>query len=114
MDKIENIDEWHKIGNELCNFLGWCTCQRKLKSIVDSFYNIYIKHVETSVENKEIGISLSGSDYIIIAMLDRGHVNDKTSPITHGTNIEYPIINKEHIFWKMILKLKDNPYLQDN
>lgn len=104
MGKIENTDEWHKIGNKLCDFLGICHCQRKLKSIVN---------VLVSIHNKEKTRDFTGEEYLILALLDSKNL------ITHGVNCEYPIILHMHKsdqedFWAWILKIKDSPYLEDN
>lgn len=107
MGKIENTEEWHKIGNKLCNFLGICSCQRKLKSIVDVLVRIHEKGTRTD----ETVHNYTAEEYLILALLD-----DKNL-ITHGVNCEYPIIlhiTKEEDFWEWVLKIKDSPYLEDN
>jgi aspartate oxidase len=100
---MKNIDEWHKIGNTLSDYFGICRCQRKLKTIVDNLVSIYEKCNSTDENN------FTGAEWLIIALMDRN-----TNAITHGTNCEYPIINKEDEFWKWILEVKDSPYLEDN
>lgn len=102
-----NINEWHKIGDTLTSYFGICNCQRKLKSIIDNLYSIYEKcngaHEGTHERN------FTGAEWLVIAMLDKN-----SNSVTHGTNCEYPIINKEDEFWKWIIETKDNPNLEDN
>ena len=102
MGKIKNLDEWHRIGNKLTNFFGICHCQRKLKTIVDNLYSIYVKIDERTFD-------FTGAEWLIIALMDQ-----QGDLISHGTNCEYPMLNREHEFWKWILKVKDNPALEDN
>jgi len=106
-ETIIDIDEWHKIGNKLCDYFGICRCQRKLKSIINSLVSIYDKCIDAY----KIGVDrdFTGAEWLLIAMLD-----SNTSLITHGTNCEYPIIYKDDEMWKWILEIKDSPYLQDN
>lgn len=98
-----NDKEWHEIGNKLAGFLGICDCQRKLKTIVDSLVVIYSKLERGEKEG------FTGAELLIIAILDR-----HTDAITHGTNIECPILMKDSKFWKWLLEVKDNPNLEDN
>lgn len=102
-------EEWHKIGNKLAGFFGICNCQRKHKTIVDALVSIY----ENLKLDREKQRPFTGVELLIIAIIDRwpGGV---TAPICHGTNIEYPILVKEHEFWKWLLEVKDNPNLEDN
>jgi len=104
---MENIEEWHKIGNILAFYFDTCSCQRKLKSIIDSLYIIYQK-IESS-EEKGVPISFTGSEYLLISIMD-----SKNLGINHGINIEYPILIRNTPFWKWILEVKDSPYLEDN
>ncbi len=100
----KNVDsvEWHKIGDRLTSMFNICSCQRKLKTIVDNLYEIYIK---LEAQN----FTFTGTEWLIIAMLDR-HSN----AVYHGINCEYPILNKEDELWKWIIETKDNPNLEDN
>lgn len=104
---MENIEEWHKIGNKLCNYFGICNCQRKLKTIVDNLVSIYEKCNGAYEGTHER--DFTGAEWLVIAQLDK-----YSTAITHGTNCEYPIINKEDDFWKWIMEIKDSPYLKDN
>ncbi len=99
---MENTDEWHKIGNKLTAMFNICSCQRKLKTIIDNLYSIYVR-----LENKDF--NFTGSEWLIIAMIDK-----HTDAICHGTNCEYPILNKDNKLWKFIIEVKDSPYLEDN
>lgn len=101
---MKSIDEWHKIGNKLTSYFGICSCQRKLKTIVDSLYSIYKK-----LDTDELTFEFTGTEWLIIALLDAN-----TDAITHGTNCEYPILNRDHEFWKWIIEIKDNVNLEDN
>ena len=102
-----DINEWHKISNRLCDMFGICRCQRKIKSIIDNLYSIYEKCIGAYEGTHER--NFTGAEWLLIAIIDRN-----TNAITHGTNCEYPIINKESEFWKWIIKVKDNPNLEDN
>ncbi len=98
----EETKEWHKIGDMLTTYFRICSCQRKLKTIIDNLYQIYLK-LEARTFN------FTGTEWLIIAMMDRN-----TEAITHGVNCEYPILNKDDVFWKWIVEIKDSPYLKDN
>lgn len=100
MTKVDD-KEWHYIGNRLTDYLGICSCQRKLKSIVDVLISIYEK-----AESGKHGYT--PSEFLICAMLE------KRNFLTHGINCEYPIIDKNIQFWIWIVSLKDNPNLTDN
>lgn len=107
-DKKEvNNEEWHRIGDTLTSFFGICNCQRKLKSIVDNLFFIYEKC--NGNKDKVYEREFTGTEWLIIALLDKN-----SQAITHGTNCEYPIINKKNEFWKWIIEVKDNPNLEDN
>ena len=102
MGKIENLDEWHKIGDKLTGFFGICGCQRKLKTIVDNLHSIYVKIDERTFD-------FTGAEWLLIAIMDKdGRL------ICHGVNCEYPMLNRGHEFWEWILKVKDDPVLEDN
>lgn len=105
-NKIYDINEWHKIGYKLTKYLKICSCQRKLKSIVDNLVSIYEKCVGAYEGTHER--NFTGAEWALIAMLENYDY------ITHGINCEYPIIIKDHEFWKWLLEIKDSPYLQDN
>ena len=99
---IENIDEWHRIGNKLCKYLQICSCQRKLKSFVDILIKIWNKR-----DYLQTGETFTAEEYLILANLDAVNL------IVHGTNCEYPIII-ENEFWIWLNEIKDSPYLEDN
>lgn len=104
MNSIE-LEEWHKIGNKLTNYFGICSCQRKIKSIIDNLYSIY-----TKCNYEDPNRDFTGAEWLVIAMIDRYSKEE----ITHGVNCEYPIINENSEFWKWIIEVKNNPYLTDN
>lgn len=97
-----DTNEWHKIGDKLTSYLNICKCQRKLKSIVNILCSIYNK---IDGDNKE---DLTEEEHLICALLDKN-----THLITHGTNIEYPIIFNR-IEWEWILSIKNDINLEDN
>lgn len=100
-----NDEEWHKIGDELCAIFNICNCQRKIKSIIDNLYEIYIK-----IDNQyEVPLNFTGAEWLLIAILDKG-----SNAISHGVNIEYPILNKDNFIWEFVLRVKDNENLEDN
>jgi hypothetical protein len=90
MNEFETA-QWHKIGNKLCNYLQICSCQRKLKSIIDNLYSIYIKCNGAYEGTHER--DFTGAEWLLIAILDR-----HSAYISHGINCEYPIINKDNEF----------------
>jgi hypothetical protein len=98
---MKDINEWHKIGNKLTSYLGICSCQRKLKSIVEILIHINIK-----ISNHDWN-ALTMNELLITALLE------KRGLITHGTNCEYPFIGNEE-FWNWLSEIKDNEYLEDN
>lgn len=103
LDKIKNmehIEEWHKLGDRLSSHLRICNCQRKIKSITNVLLNIKAK-----IDNRED--DYTPEEYLILALLD------KTSLITHGINMEYPMLNDDDT-WKWIESIKDDPNLTDN
>ena len=106
MNKV-NDKEWHKIGDYLTTYFGICSCQRKLKSIVDNLYSIYEKCIGAYEGTHER--DFTGAEWLIIALLDKS-----TDAVCHGINCEYPIINKDDELWKWVLETKDNPNLEDN
>lgn len=105
--KDKELEEWHKIGNTLCDYFQICRCQRKLKTIIDNLISIYEKCNGAYERTHER--DFTGAEWLIIAILDA-----RSDAIMHGVNCEYPIINKEDDFWKWILEVKDSPYLEDN
>ncbi len=94
--------EWHRIGDELCRIFNICSCQRKLKTIIDNLYSIYLR-----LEKRDF--TFTGTEWLIIAMIDRN-----SDAITHGINCEYPILNKDNYIWKFIIESYNNPNLEDN
>ena len=100
---MKDIDEWHKIGDELTSMFKICGCQRKLKTIIDNLYDIYIK-----LQAKEF--NFTGAEWLLLALIDKHF----PSNLCHGINCEYPIILEDGILWQFILRVKDNPCLEDN
>lgn len=105
--KEVDLKEWHKIGDHLCAIFRICSCQRKLKTIVDNLYSIYTK-LET-FQNDRVPLDFTGAEWLLVAMIDKN-----TEAITHGTNCEYPILNKDNELWKWVIEVKNNPNLEDN
>lgn len=103
-NKIENLEEWHKIGDRLCQIFNICSCQRKLKTIIDDLYSIHQQLIK-----RDMKYNFTGCQWLIIAMLDK-----HTEAVTHGTNCEYPFINENNEIWKFILESHKNPHLKDN
>lgn len=99
--------EWHKISNELAKIFSICSCQRKLKTIVDNLHEIYTKLVD--YQDNGTPLSFTGAEWLLVAMIDQN-----TDAITHGTNCEYPIIMRDTALWKWIVAAKNNPNLEDN
>lgn len=97
---MKDLKKWHEMGNKLTNYLCICHCQRKLKSIVDVLVKIYDK---SKTEKPE----WTSEEYLIISLLD------SIGLITHGVNIEYPIII-DNEFWQWINSIKDDENLEDN
>lgn len=93
---------WDEIGETLTIKFNICSCQRKLKSIVDNMYSIYIRLEERN-------FTFTGAEWLIIAMMDKN-----SDAVSHGVNSEYPILMKHHEFWEWIIAVKDNPNLSDN
>ena len=95
--------EWHKIQDVIVGTFRLCECQRKIKSIVDDLYQIYQKLDVGDFDH------FTGAEYLLIGMMDKS-----SDLVTHGINIEYPILNRDAEFWKWIIEVKDSPYLIDN
>ena len=91
-----------KIGAKLTSYFGICSCQRKLKSIIDNLENIKEKCLDRNYE-------FTGAEWLLIALIERN-----SNAITHGVNCEYPIINQDDPFWIWIDKVKNDPNLEDN
>lgn len=108
---IEDIKEWHKIGNRLTSYLHICSCQRKLKSIVEIMLRI-----QSKFESGYLARDLTPEELLICNLLDAN-----SDVITHGTNCEYPILGHAVLdkhdnlgFWEWLKTIKDNPNLIDN
>lgn len=95
-------NEWKKIQEVITGTFRICECQRKIKTIVDNLYEICVKLDERN-------FTFTGTEWLLIAMMDKS-----SNLVTHGINCEYPILNKEDIFWQWIVEVKDSPYLKDN
>lgn len=107
MAALTNYDEWKKIQRRLCYYLQICSCQRKVKSLVDVLVRIW----DNGHYREEDGCSprrpWTDYEYLILAQLDQLQL------ITHGINCEYPIITTNE-FWEWLLSIKDSPFLEDN
>jgi hypothetical protein len=101
---IKNTDicEWSKIGEQLTSYFGICSCQRKLKTIINNLVSIKEKCLKRDY-------SFTGAEWLIIALIEKD-----SWAIKHGINCEYPIINEDDPFWVWIDEVKDNPNLEDN
>lgn len=106
---MSDIKEWHKIGDTLCRYLKICSCQRKLKSIVDELWFIY-QEEEKFREDRDYERKYTGSDWLLWAMID----SRTTGIVYHGVNCEYPIVYTESEFWQFIKEAVNNPNLEDN
>ena len=93
----KDFENWDNLQYRLTTFFGICSCQRKLKTIIDNLVSIKEKLIDRN-------FNFTGSEWLIIAILDKN-----TDSITHGINCEYPIINTENPMWKWIDEVKDNP-----
>lgn len=102
MTREEELKEWHKIGDKLTGYFRICSCQRKLKTIVDNLVSIHDKCIVRNFD-------FTGTEWLIIAMMDRN-----SNAISHGVNCEYPILNQDDPFWTWIMEIKDSPHLTDN
>lgn len=96
-----NDKEWHEIGDKLTSYFGICSCQRKIKSIVDNLASIKEKCL-----NRDF--NFTGAEWLLIAIIDRS-----SNAIMHGVNCEYPMIQENDPLWIYIDKVKDNPNLID-
>ncbi len=108
MEPIDNIEEWHRIGNKLTKYLKICSCQRKLRSIIDNLWEMHEKNraaYETGGDRQ-----FTGAEWLVWAMIDA----NTAGIVDHGINCEYPITYSESEFWEWIKEVKDSPYLQDN
>ncbi len=102
-NKVDYLS-WKEISKRLSAELVICPCQRKLKSIVSVLVQIYNKIIAKSQD-------WTPEEYLIIALLDAHYTN----LITHGANIEYPMLyNTKDPFWKWLVEIKDSPDLIDN
>lgn len=99
---MNDIKEWHKIGDKLTNYFGICQCQRKIKTIIDNLVSIHDKCLKRDY-------NFTGAEWLVIALMDR-----KSTAIVHGVNCEYPIIMEEDPFWIWVNEVKNNPNLEDN
>lgn len=101
MTMESNTAEGQAIGRQLTKELGICDCQRKLLSIVRALIGIRDKILSRNLK-------FSANEVLIITFLDSKKL------LTHGVNIEYPILDEGHEFWKWIESIKNNPNLEDN
>lgn len=104
MDNKVDYTAWKSIGQRLSAELAICPCQRKLKSIVSVLIRVHDK-VTAKADN------WTPEEYLIIALLDAHYTN----LITHGTNVEYPMLySTKNPFWEWLIEIKDSPDLIDN
>jgi hypothetical protein len=94
--------EWHKIGDKLTGYFGICSCQRKLKTIIENLVSIKEKCLKQDY-------SFTGAEWLVLAQMER-----YSDAVCHGINCEYPIINENDPFWIWIEEVKNNPNLEDN
>ena len=92
--------EWKEINKRLTSELGICSCQRKLKSIIDCLVQIKRK---TESGNRVY----NGQEFLICALLEEKGL------IEHGINCEYPLLWNDD-FWQWIEETAKNPDLCDN
>jgi aspartate oxidase len=100
--KVSDVNEWHRLGNTLSDYLGICRCQRKLMAIYRILTSIKDKCISNNWEE------LTYDELLICALLEQKNI------ITHGTNCEYPIVNSAHPIWKFLEDEKDNENLVNN
>src|SRR5688572_32878637 len=100
---------WKQINLVVTECVGIGGCQRKLKSIVDNLHSMYTRCIGANEGTHER--EFTGAEWLLIAIIEK---HGKGEMITHGTNCEYPIIMKDHWFWKWLREVKDNPELSDN
>lgn len=109
---MADSNEWHKIGSQLTTYFGICSCQRKLKSIVDNLSSIKQKCIDAY--DKGTPRDFTGAEWLLLAIMNSMPDQKGNTPVMHGTNCEYPIINESHFFWKWLDEVKNNPNLEDN
>lgn len=105
-----DTQEWHKIGDYLTSYFKICSCQRKLKTIVDNLYEIYLKLKDYRENNTPL--EFTGAEWLVLATLDAMY--PLKDAICHGINCEYPILLEDSEFWKWVIETKGNPNLEDN
>lgn len=109
---MNDIDEWHKIGNTLYDYFNICRCQRKLKTIVDNLISIKQKCIDAYEKNTPR--NFTGAEWLLLALMDKMYDKEGNTPIMHGVNCEYPIVSNTHDLWVWLDKIKNNPNLEDN
>lgn len=93
---------WNEISETLTEYFQICSCQRKIKSIVDN-----LAEIKDKCERRDF--NFTGAEWLLIAIMDaRSHA------VAHGINCEYPIIRSSDDFWQFIDSVKDDPNLEDN
>lgn len=96
-----DMDAWHQMNKYLTTTLGICDCQKRIMSIVKS-----LAAIKGKILRREL--KFSANEVLIVAFLDAKGL------LTHGTNIEYPILDESNEFWVWIDKIKNDPNLEDN
>jgi len=107
MAQIQNIEEWHEIGDKLTGYFNICSCQRKIKTIVDNLLSIKQKCNDAFENGTER--NFTGAEWLLIAIIDKN-----SDAISHGINCEYPIIINDDPLWLWLEEIKDNPNLVDD
>lgn len=100
-------ESWDAISIKLTSYFNICSCQRKLKTIVDNLLSIRKKCLDA--DNLGTPRDFTGAEWLVLAILEQKH-----SSVTHGTNCEYPIIMENDPFWEWLDIVKNNPNLIDN
>lgn len=66
MNEIDDI-EWNKIRVDLTNYFGICSCQRKIKTIVDNLVSIKEKCLNRNYD-------FTGAEWLVLALMDRNSI----------------------------------------
>ena len=100
-DRFEEPEEDNEVEEEqdddhrLAEMLGVCSCIRQMDDIKQA-----LAEIRRKIRGPISPSAFSPAEYLAVALLDQ-----YTDVITHGTNIEYPILMKEEELW-------DNIYME--